>query len=54
MDTCKGSGRRWGSGTGAPICRVCRRGPRSLGVAAPVLRLGRWTGRVPDHAARAA
>ncbi len=53
-DMCPGSGRRWGSGTGAPICPVCHLGPRGLGVTPPVRRRGRWTGNAPQHRRRTA
>lgn len=46
---CPGSGHKWGSGTGIPICPTCKRGPRGLGVKPPILRMGKWTGRVPTH-----
>ena len=49
---CLGSGHKWGSGTGSPICPVCKRGPGSLGVKRPVRRKGHWTGTVPNHLPR--
>lgn len=53
-ETCVGSGRGWGIGTGAPICPVCLRGPRSLGVPRPARRKGggRFTGTTPVHERR--
>lgn len=49
---CAGSGRPWGSGTGNPICRVCYRGPGSLGVNRPPRRGQWWAGKVPRHEPR--
>jgi hypothetical protein len=51
---CRGSGARWGSGTGQPICPVCHRGPRSLGVniPTPARYRGGWGGLVPEHERR--
>jgi|HubBroStandDraft_2_1064218.scaffolds.fasta_scaffold944044_1 hypothetical protein len=46
---CDGSGEKWISGTGAPICPRCHAGPEALHVPRPRLRKGRWTGRVPAH-----
>lgn len=51
-DPCTGSGRRWGSGTGTPICPVCHHGPASLHVGRPAFRGGHWTGTVPAHRRR--
>lgn len=51
-EPCPGSGQRWRSGTGTPICPACHRGPRSLGVKPPILRRGRWTGAVVRHERR--
>lgn len=49
MTDCTGSGRPWGSGTGAPICPVCHRGPNALQTKRPVRRKGHWSGIVPAH-----
>lgn len=44
--SCAGTGRAWTTGTGNPMCPVCRRGWRSLQVA---VRPARGKGTVPSH-----
>lgn len=53
-DRCAGSGTRWRSGNMLPICRVCHRSPRALGVPRPtrVRPGGPWSGIVPEHEQR--
>lgn len=53
---CPGSGTRWIGGTGSPICRVCHRGWRTLGVAKrprfgfdASRRGAHFIGTVPSH-----
>lgn len=42
---CPGAGRAWQPGTGVPMCPVCRRGYRSIGVS----QRPRKGGKVPAH-----
>lgn len=48
-EECSGSGRRWGVGTGSPICPVCHRGPLAFGVKGVPRVSGRYKGTVPTH-----
>lgn len=51
-EPCPGSGQRWATGTGRPMCPVCHRQARSLD-ANPVRRSGQgWSGEVPSHPAK--
>jgi hypothetical protein len=45
---CQGSGRKWGSGTGQPVCHSCHRGWQSLGLK----RRPAFTSKVPTHEMR--
>lgn len=46
---CAGTGKRWGSGTGTPVCPVCHVGPKALGARPPRRYSAGWTGTVPAH-----
>ncbi|MCL2396423.1 MAG: hypothetical protein FWC87_17275 [Acidimicrobiaceae bacterium] len=49
---CPGSGGPWQTGTENPICPACHIGPGGLNVKPPLRRLGKWTGKVPQHERR--
>lgn len=51
MTACQGAGRRWMSGTGNPLCPVCHRGWRALGLTRRP-KVGNHDFLVPDHERR--
>jgi hypothetical protein len=46
---CEGSGSFWITSEHAPVCPVCQRGTRALGIPRPSFWRGQWNGRVPLH-----
>ncbi len=46
---CMGSGCFWATHQSMPICPVCKRGTRALGVRRPSYWHGQWNERVPVH-----
>lgn len=49
--SCLGTGRRWMGGTNSPICPVCHRGWRSLGITRRP-PIGKASALVPSHERR--
>lgn len=51
LPDCPGTGKRWGTEAGRPVCPSCRRGPRVIRARAPELSGARYLGAVPSHVA---